>query len=89
MVTLLLPPYPHLPTPPNPLSPNRELDEALRTGQSDIAELREEFTHRIASLEKKLQTVIKVCVCKRTVFTQECYFCNCVLMSVTASVWWI
>ena len=77
------------PPPPNLLSPDRELEEALRTGQSDIAELREEFTHRIASLEKKLQTVIKVCVCKHTVFMQECNLCNCVLMSVTASVWWI
>ena len=78
------------PLPPNLLSPDRELEEALRTGQSDIAELREEFTHRIASLEKKLQTVIKVCVCKHTVFMQECNLCNCVLMivlmSVTASV---
>ena len=80
---------PSPPLPPNPLSPDRELEEALRTGQSDIAELREEFTHRIASLEKKLQTVIKVCVCKHTVFMQECNLCNCVLMSVTASVWWI
>ena len=58
---------------PPPPSPDRELEEALRTGQSDVAELREEFTHRVASLEKKLQTVVKVCDCKHTV---ECYLCE-------------
>ena len=48
-----------------------------------MAELREEFTHRVASLEKKLQTVVKVCDCKHTV---ECYLCNCVLVSIELHV---
>ena len=65
--------FPHPSPSSNSLSPDRELEEALRTGQSDVAELREEFTHRVASLEKKLQTVVKVCDCKHTV---QCHLCE-------------
>ena len=36
--------------------------EVLRTGQSGFEEMREEFAKRIATSEKKLQAVIKVCI---------------------------
>ena len=38
----------------------RELSEAKETGESDVTELRSEFTRRIATSEKKLQGVLKV-----------------------------
>lgn len=38
-----------------------ELAEARRTGQTDIEELRSEFARRLATAEKKLQAVVKVC----------------------------
>lgn len=37
-----------------------ELAEAKRTGQTDIEELRSEFTRRLATAEKKFQAVVKV-----------------------------
>lgn len=37
-----------------------ELAEARRTGQTDVDELRSEFTRRLATAEKKFQAVVKV-----------------------------
>lgn len=37
-----------------------ELAEAKRTGQTDVEDLRSEFTRRLATAEKKLQAVVKV-----------------------------
>ena len=37
-----------------------QLDEAKRTGQTDIEDLRSEFTRRLATTEKKFQAVVKV-----------------------------
>ena len=37
-----------------------ELAEAKRTGQTDVDELRSEFTRRLATAEKKFQAVVKV-----------------------------
>ena len=37
-----------------------ELAEARRTGQTDVEELRSEFTRRLATAEKKFQAVVKV-----------------------------
>ena len=37
-----------------------ELAEAKRTGQTDVDELRSEFTRRLAMAEKKFQAVVKV-----------------------------
>lgn len=37
-----------------------ELAESRRTGQTDIEELRSEFTRRLATAEKKFQAVVKV-----------------------------
>ena len=37
-----------------------QLDEARRTGQTDVEDLRSEFTRRLATTEKKLQAVVKV-----------------------------
>ena len=37
-----------------------QLTEARRTGQTDVDELRSEFTRRLATAEKKFQAVVKV-----------------------------
>lgn len=37
-----------------------ELAEAKRTGQTDVEDLRSEFTRRLATAEKKFQAVVKV-----------------------------
>ena len=39
---------------------HEELTEAKRMGQTDIEDLRSEFTRRLATTEKKLQAVVKV-----------------------------
>ena len=38
-----------------------ELEELKGAAQSDVQEMREEFTKRIGMSEKKLQAVLKVC----------------------------
>ena len=39
-----------------------ELAEVKRMGQTDIDELRSEFTRRLATAEKKFQAVVKVSI---------------------------